>query len=140
MNLTIRNQIPATVISVTRGGVMATVKARLAGGQTVTASVTVEAVDDLGIAEGSTVTVLAKSTEVALALGEVHGLSIRNQIPGVVTQVDLGAVMATAKIAIDGSGLLTAAITKDAAVELGLSADSHVTALIKSTELSLASV
>lgn len=39
----------------------------LDGGQTVTASITKDAADDLGLAEGSKVTVLVKSTAVMLA-------------------------------------------------------------------------
>lgn len=52
MSLSIRNQLPGTVISVTPGEVMATVKVRLGGGQEITAAVTLEAVEDLGLAAG----------------------------------------------------------------------------------------
>ncbi len=68
MKLSIRNQLSGTVDSVNVGAVMAIVKVRLDGGQVVTASVTAEAVADLGLAEGSPVTVLVKSTEVSLAV------------------------------------------------------------------------
>ena len=98
---------------------------------------TLEAVDDLGIAEGSAIRVLIKSTEVSLAAGPVTGVSIRNQIPGQVAGVATGGAMATVKVSIDG-GELTAAITREAVAELGLSMGSPVVALIKSTEISLA--
>jgi molybdate transport system regulatory protein len=137
MGLSIRNQLAGTVVAVTRGEVMATVKARLSGGQEVTAAITVEAVEDLGIAVGSAVRVLVKSTEVSVATGPVAGISIRNQLPGQVSSVVSGGAMATVKIAIEG-GELTAAITREAASELGLAAGSPVVALIKSTEVSLA--
>ncbi|MER8155210.1 TOBE domain-containing protein [Streptomyces sp. NPDC094472] len=138
MSLSIRNQLPATVVSVTPGEVMATVQGRLSGGQMVTAAVTMSAVKELGIGEGSEVTALAKATEVALATGEVSGLSIRNRFPGTVTHLTLGAAMATVVIAIGRDQELTAAITQDAVAELGLTEGSRVTALIKSTEVSLA--
>ena len=67
-------------------------------------------------------------------------LSIRNQIPGTVTAVTPGAVMATVKVRLDGGQDLTAAITKDAVGDLGLRNGSPVVALIKSTEVSLAIV
>ncbi|EKX64599.1 TOBE domain protein [Streptomyces ipomoeae 91-03] len=54
MSLSIRNQIPGTVTSVTPGEAMATVEVRLDGGQDVTAAITLDAVKDLGLAEGST--------------------------------------------------------------------------------------
>ncbi|MEV6028501.1 TOBE domain-containing protein [Streptomyces sp. NPDC052036] len=137
MSLSIRNQIPGTVIAVTPGEVMASVKVRLDGGQDLTAAITLEAVTDLGLAEGSAVRAMMKSTEVALATGRVEGLSIRNRLPGTVSDVTTGKAMATVKVAVDG-GELTAAITKDAVTDLGLTAGSPVVALIKSTEVSLA--
>ena len=137
MSLSIRNQIPGTVTAVTPGEVMATVKVRLDGGQDLTAAITLEAVEELGLAEGSAVRAMVKSTEVALATGRVEGFSIRNQLPGTVSDVTTGTAMATVKVTVDG-GELTAAITKDAATDLGLTAGSPVVALIKSTEVSLA--
>ncbi|WP_406333498.1 molybdopterin-binding protein [Streptomyces sp. NBC_00203] len=136
MSLSIRNQLPGTVISVTPGEVMATVKVRLGGGQEITAAVTLEAVEDLGLAAGSTVRALVKSTEVSLATGPVDGVSIRNQLPGTVTDVAVGGAMARVKVTVAG-GELTSAITKDAVTELGLAAGAQVVALIKSTEVSL---
>lgn len=137
MSLSIRNQIPGTVTAITVGEVMATVKVRLDGGQHLTAAITREAVEDLGLAEGSAVRALVKSTEVALATGAVEGLSIRNRLPGTVTDVATGAAMASVKVTVDG-GELTAAITREAATDLALAAGSSVVALIKSTEVSLA--
>ncbi|MFG3020005.1 molybdopterin-binding protein [Streptomyces sp. NPDC048254] len=137
MSLSIRNQIPGTVTAVTVGEVMATVKVRLDGGQDLTAAITLEAVKDLGLAEGSAVRAMIKSTEVALATGPVTGLSIRNRLPGTVSDVAVGGAMATVKVTVDG-GELTSAITKDAVADLGLTAGSPVVALIKSTEVSLA--
>ncbi|MEU0631301.1 TOBE domain-containing protein [Streptomyces sp. NPDC005989] len=137
MSLSIRNQIAGTVASVSAGEAMATVKVRIDGGRHLTAAITLEAVKDLGLAEGSTVRALVKSTEVSLATGPVTGLSIRNQLPGTVTAIALGGAMASVKIKVDG-GELTAAITRDAVTELGLKAGSAVVALMKSTEVSLA--
>ncbi|MEU6236718.1 TOBE domain-containing protein [Kitasatospora sp. NPDC047058] len=137
MSLSIRNQLPGTVTAVTTGEVMATVKVRLDSGQELTAAVTVDAVKDLGLDAGSAVQALVKSTEVSLATGPVAGLSIRNQIPGTVAEVATGGAMAGVKVDV-ADGALTAAITADAAADLGLTAGSPVVALIKSTEVSLA--
>jgi molybdopterin-binding protein len=68
MRLSIRNQLPGTVESVQTGEAMAIVKVTLEGGQPITASITREAAEDLGLATGSKVTVLVKSTEVMLAV------------------------------------------------------------------------
>ncbi|MFJ9076438.1 molybdopterin-binding protein [Streptomyces sp. NPDC102278] len=137
MSLSIRNQIPGTITSVTAGEAMSTVKVRLQGGQDITAAITTDAVKDLGLAEGTAVKALVKSTEVSLATGPVSGISIRNQIAGTVTDVATGGAMGSVKVSVEG-GELTAAITKDAVEALGLSAGTSVVALIKSTEISLA--
>ncbi|MFD6434277.1 molybdopterin-binding protein [Streptomyces venezuelae] len=137
MSLSIRNQIAGTVASVTTGEAMATVKVRLAGGQDITAAITTESVKELGLAAGSEVKILVKSTEVSLATGPVSGVSIRNQIAGTVTDVAAGGAMASVKVDVE-VGALTAAITNDAVADLGLASGSSVVALIKSTEISLA--
>jgi molybdate transport system regulatory protein len=137
MSLSIRNQIPGTVTAVTPGEVMATVKVRLTGGQEITAAITLESVEELGLAAGAAVRALVKSTEVSLATAPVKGLSIRNQLPGTVTDVSSGGAMALVKIAVEG-GELTSAITRDAATDLDLTTGASVVALIKSTEVSLA--
>lgn len=67
MSPSIRNQLPGTVTAVTTGEVTATVKVRLGSGLELTAAVTLDSVKDLGLAEGSRVRALVKSTEVALA-------------------------------------------------------------------------
>ena len=65
-------------------------------------------------------------------------LSTRNQLPGTVTEVNLGSVMATVKVRLDGSEqIITASITKEAAQELGLAEGTAVTVLVKSTEVML---
>ncbi|MGW0946376.1 TOBE domain-containing protein [Streptomyces sp. NPDC002623] len=137
MTLSIRNQLPGTVTAVHPGEVMAIVKIHLAGGQNLTAAITLEAVHQLALAEGTAVRALVKSTEVSLATGAVDGLSIRNQLPGAITGLTVGGVMASVKITVAG-GELTAAITKEAATDLGLFVGSDVVALIKATEVSLA--
>lgn len=139
MTLSIRNQLPGTVTAITPGEVMATIGLRLTGGQTLTAAITLEAVTELGLTPGSAVRALVKSTEVSLATGPVEGLSIRNQFPGTITEVATGGAMASVKVDVEG-GRLTAAITKDAVADLGLTAGTSVVALIKSTEVALATV
>ncbi|WP_406010151.1 TOBE domain-containing protein [Streptomyces sp. NBC_00637] len=137
MSLSIRNQLPGTVTAVQPGEVMATVKIRLDGGQDLTAAITLEAVNQLALTAGTAVRALVKSTEVSLATARLAGLSIRNQLTGTITGLVTGGVMASVKISMDG-GELTAVITKEAAEDLGLFVGSDAVALIKATEVSLA--
>lgn len=65
-------------------------------------------------------------------------LSTRNQLPGKIIEVDLGAVMAEVKVRLDGGNqVVTSAITKEAAVDLGLEVGQPVTVFIKSTEVTI---
>ncbi|MCS0600643.1 TOBE domain-containing protein [Streptomyces sp. LP11] len=137
MTMSIRNQLHGTVTTVNTGEAMATVGVHLDGGQNITSAITLEAAKDLALAPGTPVRALVKSTEVSLATHRVEGLSIRNQLPGAIIGLTTGAVMATVKVSVPG-GELTAAITKEAAADLGLFVGSDVVALIKATEVSLA--
>ncbi|MGC9379326.1 TOBE domain-containing protein [Streptomyces sp. MH13] len=65
-------------------------------------------------------------------------LSIRNQLPGTVTAVTPGEAMATVRVRLVGGQDLTAAITREAAEDLSLAAGTAVRALVKATEVSVA--
>ena len=67
MRLSTRNQISATVVEVNAGEAIANVVMD-ANGQRLVASITVEAVRELGIAEGSEVVALVKASDVMLAV------------------------------------------------------------------------
>jgi molybdopterin-binding protein len=66
MKLSARNQLSGTVTSINKGAAIANVAVDVAG-QRVVASITVEAVDELGLSEGSAVTVVIKASDVMLA-------------------------------------------------------------------------
>ena len=68
MKLSTRNQLAGRVTSITAGEAMAVVRVELAAGQHITSSITRDALVDLGIAVGTEVVVLIKSTEVALGI------------------------------------------------------------------------
>ena len=68
MRLSTRNQLTGTVASIEDGAVMSIVKVDLDGGQQITASITKDAVAELGLAVGSPVTALVKSTEVMIGV------------------------------------------------------------------------
>lgn len=65
-------------------------------------------------------------------------ISARNQLTGTVGAVNHGDVMSTVRIALPGGQQLTAAITKDAAVELDVAPGDSIVAIVKSTEMMLA--
>ncbi len=69
MRLSARNQIPAHVTGITAGEAVANVELD-ANGVRLVASITVEAVRDLGLTEGSQVIAVIKASEVILATGD----------------------------------------------------------------------
>jgi molybdopterin-binding protein len=69
MRLSARNQIPAQVISVTAGGAIANVELN-AGGVRLIASITTEAVRELGLVEGREVTAVIKASDVILSVAD----------------------------------------------------------------------
>lgn len=69
MKLSARNQIPARVTSITQGEAAANV-ALDAGGTRLVATITVEAVNDLGLTEGSEVVAIVKASDVIIAAAD----------------------------------------------------------------------
>jgi molybdopterin-binding protein len=67
MKLSARNHIAAKVTRVTQGEAIANVELE-ANGQRLVASITVEAVRDLGIADGSQVAAIIKASDVMIAV------------------------------------------------------------------------
>jgi molybdopterin-binding protein len=66
LKLSARNQLSGTVTSINTGAAIANVVLDVAG-QRLVASITVEAVQELGLSEGSQVTAIIKASDVILA-------------------------------------------------------------------------
>jgi molybdopterin-binding protein len=66
MKLSTRNIIKGKVTAVKEGQVIANVKVDIGGGNTITSTITVEAVKELGIKVGDEVSVLIKASSVML--------------------------------------------------------------------------
>jgi molybdopterin-binding protein len=69
MRLSARNQIPARITAINAGEAIANVQLD-AGGVRLVASITVEAVRDLGLAEGGEVTAVIKASDVIVAVAD----------------------------------------------------------------------
>jgi molybdopterin-binding protein len=66
MKLSARNQIIGKVVAIKKGAVAAQVRIDIGGGNTITSTVTVDAVEDLGLKEGSDVIAIIRASEVIL--------------------------------------------------------------------------
>ncbi|MCL2418860.1 MAG: TOBE domain-containing protein [Conexibacteraceae bacterium] len=69
MKLSARNQIPARVTKVTAGAAIANVELD-ANGLRLVASITEEAVRELGLTEGSNVTAVVKASDVMIGIND----------------------------------------------------------------------
>ncbi len=68
MKISARNQLKGTILDVKKGATTAHVTVRLQGGDVVTASITNEAVDELGLRPGELVTAVIKSSDVMIGI------------------------------------------------------------------------
>jgi molybdopterin-binding protein len=66
MKISARNQFAGTLTQLSPGAVNGTVKVDIGGGHIVTASITEEAIAELGLAEGDRVTVIVKASDVMI--------------------------------------------------------------------------
>jgi molybdate transport system regulatory protein len=68
MQLSARNQLAGTIMSIKKGVVTAEIVVRLTGGEEVVSVITLESVKTLGLKKGSRVLAIIKSTEVMIAV------------------------------------------------------------------------
>lgn len=66
MKLSARNILTGKVVAVNKGAVNGTVKIDIGNGQSITSSITNEAIDDLAIVVGDTVSAIVKSSDVLI--------------------------------------------------------------------------
>jgi molybdopterin-binding protein len=69
MKLSARNQLSGTVTNINEGAAIGNVELEVAG-QRLVASITVEAIRELGLAEGTAVTAIIKASDVVLAVDD----------------------------------------------------------------------
>ena len=136
MKISARNILDGKIVEIKKGAttdhVLIDVK-----GQIVTASITDESVDDLGLKVGAAVKAVIKSSDVLVALGQDLKISARNIFDGKIVDIKKGVT--TAHVLIDVKGqTLTAAITEESVASLGLKVGEAVKAVIKSSDVLVA--
>lgn len=138
MKISARNQLKGTVTSVQEGAVSAVVTVKV-GNEDIKANITMEAVKDLGLAQGSEVVAIIKASNVMFAAGEnrIENLSARNQLPGTVSTIRKGAVNAHLSIELANGDIVVGSVTNEAIDSLGLQVGAAAVAIIKSTDVLL---
>ena len=134
-----RNQFAGKVVSVKEGAVNGVVTIEIAEGQLIKADITMEAIRELGLAEGCEATAVVKATSVMFAAGTDRlPISARNQFAGKVTKVQKGAVNGHVAIETPAGLTFSGSITNEAIDELGLAEGAEAMAVIKSTDVMVA--
>ncbi|HLT05115.1 MAG TPA: TOBE domain-containing protein [Pseudomonas sp.] len=139
MRTSARNQFLGTVTGIKPGAVNDEVELRIAGGQTLVATVTRESIESLGLAPGVEAYALVKASSVILlADGEGARVSARNRLVGSVTRLQGGAVNTEVVLELPGGGSLAAIVTRESADALGLAVGGVATAMFKASSVILA--
>lgn len=87
--------------------------------------------------EGGEVKLLFKETEVIIGKAEPLQISLRNKIPGRISKLEVGALLA--KVTLDTTiGPIVSIITANAVKSLNLMQDVEVIAMVKTNEILLA--
>ena len=126
-----RNQFAGTVQALCPGPVEVEVQVRLDEQTVVVAVVTRESAETLGLALGSDVVALVKSSSVLLLTDEQLRLSARNQLWGTVARIVDGPVNAEVTLALGGGRTATAVVTHRALQALQLVVGARACAAFK---------
>ena len=132
MKLSARNQFAGKVAKVEEGAVNGIVTIDVKG-TPVTATISMNAIKELGLAEGKDAVAVIKATEVMVATGGMT-ISARNKFAGKVAAIEKGAVNDIVKID-TAFGTVSATISDSAVAELGLEADKDAVAVVKATSV-----
>ena len=132
MKTSARNQFSGKIKSIKHGPVTSEITLVLENGAKLVATITEESCRELGLAEGGLATALIKASNIIVAT-DLHPmkLSVRNQLSGLVTHVERGAVNSIVSIDIGGGLILTAGITMQSTETLDLHPGQSVTAIFK---------
>lgn len=139
METSARNTFCGTISAVRPGAVNDEVELTLKSGAQIVASITKASTQRLGLVEGKEACAMIKASMVILMNdAEEYLLSTRNRFSGTVKEVVPGAVNGEIVVELGGDGEITSIITMGSIKKLGLKKGSHVTAIVKATNVILA--
>nr|WP_314269373.1 TOBE domain-containing protein [uncultured Kingella sp.] len=129
-----RNQLPATVKNMKKGAVNDEITLELAGGATLTAIITSESTQNLGLAAGKEAVAVIKASSVLVSTDETLRLSARNRLAGTVSRIETDAVNSEVDVKVGGNTFV-AIITKHSAEEMKLAVGQAVNVIVKASHV-----
>lgn len=141
MKTSARNQFAGPVVSIQPGIVDCEVSLRIAPDRLLTAIVTRDSAETLGLTIGRDVLAFVKASSVLLMTGEDGQISARNRFAGTVTRIHPGPINSEVTLAMPGGQhVITAVVTDDSVKRLALAIDQPVTAVFKASSVFLATM
>ena len=138
MKTSARNQFAGPVVSLKEGVVDVEVTIRLAPALELTAIVTRDSAENLGLAQGRDVLAFVKASSILLVVEEDARISARNRFRGTVTHIHTGPVNSEVTLDLPGvQHVITAVITDQSVKRLGLAVGLPVTAVFKASSVFL---
>lgn len=136
MKTSARNFLEGQVAQIKKGAVNDEIELKLDGGTVITAIITSQSTEKLGLSVGGKAFALIKASSVIIADG-VCGckLSTRNQIKGKVSEVKPGAVNAEVVVDLGAGHSIVAIITNESCKSMGLQVGKEVCALFKASSV-----
>ncbi|MEX0423541.1 TOBE domain-containing protein [Providencia rettgeri] len=139
MAISARNQLTGVVDSIVMGAVNDEIILDLGHGESIAAVITKNSTKQLGLEKGKLATAVIKAPWVVLVSNaEEYNFSARNQFNGVIESIEKGSVNSVVNLKTTAGTLLSAVVTNNSTVELGLNVKSKVTAIIKASSVILA--
>ena len=129
-----RNQLPATVKNMKKGAVNDEITLELADGATLTAIITSESTQNLGLAAGKEAVAVIKASSVLVSTDETLRLSARNRLAGTVSRIETDAVNSEVDVKVGGNTFV-AIITKHSAEEMKLAVGQAVNVIVKASHV-----
>lgn len=141
MKASARNQFAGPIVRLKEGAVETEVTVRLDANLELTAVVTRESAENLGLAEGRDVLAFVKAPSVMLLVDEEGKISARNRFHGVIANIQEGQVNSEVTISLPGDRhVITSVITDDSVKRLGLTIGLPVTAVFKASSVFLVAI
>jgi len=135
MKTSARNELSGKVIELKSGGVITEVIIEISKDIIISATITNDSKESLGLEVGSDISALIKSSSIILASSELK-TSARNNISGVIKEIIKGAVNSEVIISV-GQNSLCAIVTNNSIDTLGLKTGSDVSAIFKASSVIL---
>ncbi|PWJ51001.1 TOBE domain-containing protein [Faecalicatena contorta] len=136
MKLSARNQIAGKIVRVEEGAVNGIVALEFDGG-TISGTISMVSIKELGLSPGKDAVAIIKATEVMIGLGNLI-LSARNKINGTISYIEEGAVNAIVTLDVPGNNHISATISMAAVKELELAVGKDAIAVIKASSVMFA--